>query len=116
MLKNLLGACWETLAVEEGPQENGIGALLVQARVKGGGNEGNEGGRRKGDRRGRAGGAMKNRNNKTILNYRKNEWSQPKDNRSTPEGCVGGIPQVQSKLMRVLHAPRGNEPLEDGPN
>ena len=102
------------MAVEEDPQEAGIGTLLVEAGAGGGGGRG---GGREGERGGGEGeegggaGVLNSENLLAVQSHIEDELSQT--NREIGGGYVGVVPRGQLHLSRALHAHRGKKLLQD---
>ena len=110
-IEDAVGSSWATaLAAEEDPQGREIGTLLVEAGAGGGGGEGRGGG----GAGGRGGGVGQRKQwEDPLATQPDREIELSQTNRGVGGVCVGGVPRVQSKLSRALHAHRGKKLLQD---
>ena len=110
-----MGSSWAALAAEEDPQGKGVGNLLVEAGAEGerGGGRGEE--RGWGERRGRGGGGVGQREQweDPLATQPDREIELSQTNRGVGGVCVGVVLRIQSKLSRALHAHRGKKLLQD---
>ena len=114
-IEDAVGSSWAALAAEEDSQGRGIGTLLVEAGAGGGGGGGGGRERGGGERGGRGGRGVGQREQwedpMATQSDREIELSQT--NRGVGGAYVGVVPRVQSKLSRALHAHRGKKLLQD---
>ena len=110
-IEDTVRSSWAALAAEEDPQGRRIGTLLVTAGA-GGGREG-EGGMQREDAGGGGGVGQREQWQEPMATQLDREIELSQTNRGVGGVCVGVVPRIQSKILRVLHAHRGKKLLQD---